>query len=660
MHREQDRHKQFSRRMAILAGGKLALITALAGRMYYLQVLESERYVTLAEDNRINLRLLAPPRGRIVDRFGVPLAVNRQNYRVLLVSEDAGDVEATLRSLGSIIEIAEEDTRRILREVRRVRSFVPVTVRENLAWKDVARIEVNTPDLPGINIDVGQSRYYLHGGDTAHIMGYVAAVSEEELGGDPLLELPGFRIGKAGVEKIHDLALRGTGGSSQVEVNAFGRVIRELSRQEGQLGAEVRLTIDVELQKYVAKRLGDESATVVIMDVHTGEVLAMTSVPSYDPNAFNQGITPEYWKELINNEKSPLINKAISGQYSPGSTFKMVVALAALEKGAISPDTQFFCPGFLRLGKAKFYCWKRGGHGRLDLLSAITQSCDVYFYETAKRTGIDRIAAMAKRLGLGEKLGLDLPNEHKGLMPTRKWKRAATGEPWQKGETLIAGIGQGYILVTPLQLAVMTARLANGGFKVTPRLTRAVVDGKVTQAAEPPDPHDSLGLVPEHLAVVVQGMINVVNGKRGTARRSAIKEKGMEMAGKTGTVQVKRITKADRESGAYKSKDIPWKERDHALFVGFAPVHAPRYAVSVVVEHGGGGSKVAAPIARDVLLEAQRRDSARPGLGGAVRTVNLNAPEGPAGSTPGSSSSSTSWSGIGEAAAEPVAARKTP
>jgi penicillin-binding protein 2 len=648
MHREQDRHKQFSRRMVVLASGKLALITALVGRMYYLQVLESERYVTLAEENRINLRLLAPPRGRIVDRFGVPLAVNRQNYRVLLVSEDVGDIGATLRSLGSMIEIDDEDTRRILREVGRARSFVPVTVRENLDWGEVARIEVNTPDLPGINIDVGQSRYYLHGGDMAHLMGYVAAVSEEELGGDPLLELPGFRIGKAGVEKVHDIALRGTGGSSQVEVNAYGRVIRELSRQEGQLGAEVRLTIDVGLQKYVARRLGDESATVVVMDVHTGEVLAMTSVPSYDPNAFNQGITPEYWKELINNEKSPLINKAISGQYSPGSTFKMVVALAALEKGAISPDTQFFCPGFVKLGKSKFHCWKKGGHGRLDLLGAITQSCDVYFYETAKRTGIDRIAAMANRMGLGLKLDIDLPNEHKGLMPTRKWKKAATGEPWQKGETLVVGIGQGYVSVTPLQLAVMTARLANGGFKVMPRLTREVVDGRNAQSLEPLEPFESLGLVPEHLAVVIQGMIDVVNGKRGTARRSKIKEKSMEMAGKTGTVQVKRITKADRESGAYKNKDIPWKDRDHALFVGFAPLHAPRYAVAVVVEHGGGGSKVAAPIARDVLLEAQRRDSARPGLGGTFRTAESAAP------------AANSLPGIGSAAADTVGGRKTP
>ncbi|MCP5368530.1 MAG: penicillin-binding protein 2 [Hyphomicrobiales bacterium] len=614
MHRESDRRKLFNRRTAILAGGKALLLSALAGRMYYLQVVESDRYATLAEENRINLRLLPPPRGPIVDRFGAPLAVNRQNYRVVMVSEQADDIEGTIDALGRIIEIGETEHRRILREVRRKRGFVPVTLRENLNWEEVARIEVNAPDLPGVSIDVGQSRHYPHGDALAHVLGYVAAVSENEATGDPLLELPGFRIGKAGVEKVYDLALRGKGGSSQVEVNALGRVIRELSRQEGQPGAQVTLTLDLELQQAVNERIGDESASVVVLDVHSGEVLAMSSRPSYDPNAFNKGLSTDDWKALVSNPKAPLINKSVAGQYSPGSTFKMLVALAALDKGAITRDTTVYCPGHMRLGRARFHCWKHGGHGRLSVVDAITQSCDVFFYEAAKRTGIDHIAAMAKRFGIGEVVGLDLPGERAGLMPTKSWKRGALDQPWHLGETLIVGIGQGYVLTTPLQLAVMTARIANGGRNIIPHLTRDV-SGDAQAAAAAPAEADSLGVKPEHLALVRDGMNQVVNGKRGTARRVAINEPGMALAGKTGTVQVRRISKAEREKGVRKNEDLPWKERDHALFVGYAPVEAPRYAVAVVVEHGGSGSKAAAPIASDVLYEVQRRGALNPDRG---------------------------------------------
>jgi len=614
MHRESDRRKLFNRRAAMIAGGKALLMSALAGRMYCLQVIESDRYATLAEENRINLRLLPPPRGPIVDRFGAPLAVNRQNYRVVLVSEQADDIERTIDALGRIIEIGEGERTRILREVRRKRGFVPVTLRENLNWEEVARIEVNAPDLPGVSIDVGQSRHYPHGDALAHVLGYVAAVSEQETTGDPLLELPGFRIGKAGVEKVYDLALRGKGGSSQVEVNALGRVIRELSRQEGQPGAEVSLTLDLELQQAVNERIGEESASVVVLDVHSGEVLAMSSRPSYDPNAFNKGLSSDEWKALVGNPKSPLINKSVAGQYSPGSTFKMLVALAALEKGVISRETDVYCPGHMRLGRARFHCWKRGGHGRVSVVDAITQSCDVYFYEIAKRTGIEHIATMAKRFGLGDTLGLDLPGERGGLVPTKSWKRGAIDQPWHLGETLIVGIGQGYLLTTPLQLAVMTARIANGGKKIQPHLTRDIVGEGEKQQTEAVDP-DSLGIKPEHLGIVREGMNQVVNGKRGTARRVAIKEPGMALAGKTGTVQVRRISKAKRESGVRKNKDLPWKERDHALFVGYAPVEAPRYAVAVVVEHGGSGSKAAAPIASDILHEVQRRGALNPEQG---------------------------------------------
>lgn len=618
---DSERHKLFSRRAILFAGGQTLLLSALVGRMYYLQVIEAERYRTLAEENRINLRLLAPPRGHIIDRFGMAMADNEQNYRVLFSAENAPDVEATLELLGKIIPVSAGEKRRILREIKRSRRFIPVTVRENLDWQEVARIEVNTPELPGVSIDVGQTRHYPHGADTAHVLGYVAAVAKEEVGGDPLLELPGFRIGKAGVEKVHDLKLRGTGGSSQVEVNAFGHVIRELTRQEGQGGEQVVLTIDLKLQKMVSRRFGDESGAAVVIDVENGDTLAMVSMPSFDPNAFNKGLSTEEWRALTSNPKAPLINKAIKGQYSPGSTFKMVVMLAALDKGVIGPENRVHCNGKMRLGDATFHCWKKYGHGWMDAFNAITQSCDVYFYEIAKRTGIERIAAMARRLGLGSISGIDLPGESKGLVPDREWKKKTMNAPWHKGETVITGIGQGYLLATPLQLAVMVARLANGGFAVTPRLTRPGLSAEGDDRAnQVPGSYpgkvefESLGLIAPHLTLVRQAMEAVVNNPVGTAFRARIKERGREMGGKTGTVQVRRITKAEREQGVLKNNQLPWKERDHAMFVGFAPTDSPRYAVAVVVEHGGGGSSVAAPIARDILAKAQQLQSARPGI----------------------------------------------
>jgi penicillin-binding protein 2 len=612
MNRDAERQKQFTRRALVLAGGKAALLSLLVGRMYYLQVVEAERYRTLAEENRINLRLLPPPRGLIVDRFGQPMATNQQNYRVLLVAESAGDVDSALDALATIIPLGQGDRRRILREIRRNRSFVPVTVRENLTWDEVARIEVNVPDLPGVAIDVGQSRHYPHGGDTAHVLGYVAAVSEEEVAeGDPLLALPGFRIGKSGIEKVHDRALRGVGGSSQVEVNAFGRVIRELARREGQAGAEVTLTVDVELQRMVSGRLAGESAAAVVMDVHTGDVLAMASTPSFDPNAFNKGLSVEQWRELVGNPMAPLINKVIAGTYAPGSTFKPAVAMAALERGVVQPRQRVFCTGQVELGDAKFHCWKKGGHGSVDLHAALSQSCDVYFYEMARRLGVERIGQGARRLGFGEPLGLDLPGEQPGLMPTREWKQTAVGGGWSMGETFLLGIGQGYMLATPLQLAVMMARLVDGGFAVKPRLTRDVAGGNARAAAEH-EGFESLGLQPQNLAAVRAALDAAVNHPRGTAYAARIQRPGFEMGGKTGTSQVRRISKGEREHGIRKNRDVPWKERDHAMFVGYAPIQAPRFVAAVVVEHGGGGGAVAAPIARDILIEAQRRSTIRP------------------------------------------------
>ena len=606
---EQDRGKLFTRRALVLGGGQALVFASLAGRMYYLQVSEAKRYHTLAEDNRISLRLLPPLRGRILDRNGVPLAMNVRNYTIEIIPEEADDVSAMLGRLDGLVEVPEDDWVRVLKEARRRRAFVPIKVRENLSWEEVSRVEVNTPDLPGISIKEGQTRYYPYGPTVAHVLGYVAAVSEREQTGDPLLQHPGFRIGKNGVEGQYDKTLRGSAGNVAVEVNALGRQVQELKEKKkpARQGDDLKLTLDMGLQDVAARRVKDHRRTAVVaMDVHNGDILAMVSTPSFDPNAFNEGLSGDAWRDLITNPDHPLTNKAITGQYAPGSTFKLAVALAALESG-IPVSLTARCYSVMQLGDRKFHCWKKHGHGLVDMVDAIRESCDIYFYELALRVGIDKIGDMARKLGLGKMLGIDIPGERGGLIPTRDWKRATIGEDWQRGETLVAGIGQGYVLATPLQLAVMTSRIVNGGFAVTPRL---IVPGE-TEDLTPPATFPRIGVSDRALQVVRQGMTEVVNNPRGgTAFGSRIANKKFAMGGKTGTSQVRRITMAERDKGVLKNAERPWRERDHALFVGYAPATAPRYAVAVVVEHGGGGSKTAAPIARDVLLEAQRRDPA--------------------------------------------------
>ena len=614
MRRETYREKLFTRRALLVASGQAALFAAVAGRMYQLQISESGRYAVLADENRMNLRLLAPLRGRILDRFGIVLADDRQNYHLVIVAEQTGDIAATLDALGTWIEVSEADRRRALRDIRRKHSFVPVVVRANLGWNEMARIEVAMPELPGVSIDQGVTRRYPFGETAAHVVGYVAAVSEQELDGDPLLELPAFRVGKSGVEKSQDIELRGTAGTSQVEVNAFGRIVRELARVSGKPGQDVIVSLDMALQEFVTRRCSDEqSVSCVLLDAVTGDVLALVSSPTFDPAPFATGLTSAMWQELSNDPRRPLSNKVIAGVYPPGSTFKPVVAAAALTAGVLTPETSFTCPGYLALGDAMFHCWRHGGHGTLRLRDAIKKSCDVFFYEAARRVGIDRLAAMARRFGFGGLLGIDIPGERPGLIPSREWKLASTGTAWSSGETLIAGIGQGSVLATPLQLATMVARLVTGR-AVTPRLVRS--EGLMPPGGDlaPPD-FPSLGVDTPILTLVVDGMNAVVNEQGGTAYAARIAEPGFAMGGKSGTSQVRHISEHEREHGVRKARQIPWKERDHALFVAFAPVGAPRYVCAAIVEHGGasagGGSAVAAPICRDILLEAQRRDPAR-------------------------------------------------
>ena len=618
MKRETGRYKTFSRRSALLVGGQGLLLSALVSRLYYLQVIRSEEYRMLADENRISLRLLAPPRGLIVDRNGEVVAGNMQNYRVLLVPEQAKrtgeklavSADRTLQALAKLIPLDDFQRQRVLREVGRKREFVPITVAENLTWEDFSRINVHAPDLPGIVPDVGETRHYPLGSHLAHLVGYVAPVSESDPIDDPMLELPGFRIGRSGVERKSDLLLRGKAGSTHVEVNAHGRVIRELKRVAGHPGRKVAITIDAHLQEFATNRMGEESAGAAVIDVFTGDVLALVSTPSFDPTQFAFGLSREEWNTLVTHPRKPLLNKAVTGQYPPGSTFKMVVALAGLEGGIIHAGHRVFCPGHMTLGDRKFHCWKRGGHGELTLTEGIEQSCDVFFYDVARKVGIDRIAEMANRFGLGQTPDLGLGTERPGLIPTREWKLKRTGEAWQAGENLVAGIGQGFVLTTPLQLAAMTAMLANGGVRITPRLVLPADEPLAAPWDADTDPR-SLKLSPGNLAAVREGMVRVVNSQRGTGYAARIRDKGFEMAGKSGTAQVRGISVAERDEGLPAIDTIPWEHRDHALFVGYAPIGSPRYACAVVIEHGGGGSSVAGPMVRDILLQAQKTESGR-------------------------------------------------
>ena len=599
-----------TRRGMFLLGCQLAVAGTLAWRMRQLQVVETERYRLLAEENRINFEVIAPARGRLFDRNGEPVALNNTNYRVVMVREQAGDAEEMLNRLSRLIYIPDRDLKRFLKEIYQKDPFVRVAIPDHLTWEDFAKINANAPALPGIKPEVGLSRHYPHGELTAHVVGYVGRVTQRDLDRirdrgeepEPVLATPDFQIGKTGIERGIEGELRGVAGSRQIEVNALGRVIRELDRAEGLSGDDLHLTLDLELQKYCHERLGDESAAVVLMDVRNGDVLAAASNPTYNPNPFVLGISHNAYNDLLNNDHRPLHNKWASGMYPPGSTFKMVVALAALEAGVISPTETVYCPGFTKLGKRRFHCWRRGGHGYVGLRKSLEQSCDVYYYEVAQRVGIEKLGEMARRLGFGTDLDLPMAAMRSGLIPTKQWELQNKEVEWLVGDTLNSGIGQGYVLATPVQLALMTARIASGT-GVQPRLVRAR-GGQPVQPAPPAD----LGIPQRHFELIRRGMFDVVNSRRGTARGSRIKDDDFQMAGKTGTSQVRIITKEERARGVTRNEDLPWERRDHALFVGYAPYQAPRYAIAVVVEHGGGGSKAAAPVAKDILLKVREME----------------------------------------------------
>ncbi|NBZ88239.1 penicillin-binding protein 2 [Stagnihabitans tardus] len=596
----EDSHRKLTRRALVMGGAMAATIAVLGGRMRYLGVDQAEDFALLAEQNRVNIQLIPPDRGLITDRNGKLIAGNEQNYRVVITREGAGDVEAVLNRLSHLIPLTRGDMERVLRDVGRNPSFVPIPVKDRLSWEEFSRVTVNAPALPGVSPDVGLSRVYPRDTDFAHVVGYVGPVSEKDLEGienpDPLLRIPKFQIGKIGVEKWREDVLRGAAGNRKIEVNHVGRVMRELERTEGEAGADLMLTIDADVQNFVQVRLGEESASCVVMDVTNGDIIAAASAPSFDPNLFVRGISSANYNVLMQNDHRPLANKVVQGAYPPGSTFKMVTALAALADGSLDVETTVRCPGYLEFGGRRFHCWKHGGHGKVDLARSLAESCDVFYYEIAQKVGIDKISEMGRRLGLGMRHDLPMSAITEGILPTKEWKQTKYKQDWRIGDTINASIGQGYVLASPLQLAVMTARTATGR-AVVPRLIRAI-DGVETKVAEA----ESLGIPESHLEAVRAGMNSVVNSQHGTSYGARVAAADKKMAGKSGTSQVRNISASERETGVVANTDLPWKFRDHALFVAYAPADAPRYAVAVVVEHGGGGSSAAAPVARDVLL----------------------------------------------------------
>jgi len=586
-----------------------ALYGGLMTRLGWLQIANREQYQTLSDQNRIHVNLTTPVRGYVLDRGGHMLALNEQNFRVQIVPEQTSDIRASLDNLSQIIDLRPSEKENVIDRAGRQARFIPVKIKDNLTWEDVSAIEISLPDLPGISIDVGQKRLYPYADDFAHLVGYVGAVSEKEMTDEPILRLPDFQIGKTGVERIFEQNLRGRAGQKAIEVNSAGRMVRELDTHKGVIGRSVSLAIDKDLQARVMDILSrKKSASAIVMDVHSGAVYACASYPSFDPNLFATRLPAKVWKDLQENPGKPLNNKAVSGQYPPGSTFKMITALAALEAGIVDEETSFYCNGHFDVNRERFHCWKRAGHGWTNLYKALEESCDVYFYNIAEELGIARIADMARRFGLGQSYDLHLPLESRGLVPDKAWKKGQFGTDWHLGETINATIGQGYLLTTPMQLAVMTARMVNGGYAVEPWI---VAHDGIYHARKRQKRWPKLRISERHLRMVNRGMELVVTGEEGTAQDAAIGIDGQEMAGKTGTAQVRRITMAERRAGLLSQDDIIWKHRHHALFVGYAPYDNPRYVVSVVVEHGGSGSGAAAPLARDILMAAQEINPAR-------------------------------------------------
>lgn len=595
MLRDIRKNKIFNRRALVLGSAQSALASALVMRLSYLQLWKHEEYSIQSDSNRIKPVINPAPRGTVVDRHGFPLTKNDSNYRLLLYLDRKRDVDELVAKLTEVLDLSDEAKNIFITKIKNARRKSIISLMDNLGWDDLARIETNAHLLSGVSIESGIMRRYPYPAETAHFLGYVSLPSEKEIDENEqnLFMHPDFRIGKFGLEKTFDEPLRGKYGVKYVEVNVHEIPLRTLSIKPPVEGSRLHLTIDFGLQKYVTERIKDVVASAIVLNVKTGEILAYASSPTFDPNNFVEGVSREYWNQVNTDPRKPLSNKPISATYPPGSTFKLMVALAGLESG-FNPNTKVFCNGSYQFGKRAFHCWKEEGHGSLDLMGGIMHSCNTYFFTLANQIGYEKFTEMSKRFGYGEKIDISLYGGKVGNVPSDEWKRKVLKQPWVGGDTLNTAIGQGFVLATPLQMALVTARIANGGIPIKPYLVRNhnIFKQFDTLKNEP--------LIAEaHIKFVQEGMRRVVNEPGGTAYGKRIEIKGFEMAGKTGTSQV--ISKREKEM----SKEENAANANHAIFVGFAPFEDPKYAISVVVEHGGGGSATAAPIAKDIIMEVQ-------------------------------------------------------
>jgi len=584
----------------IWAGVIILLFTALIfSRLWFLQISNEEEFADKAYNNRVRVREIAAPRGHILDRDGRALVTNRPSFNVLLVRENTQNDELLIKRLAEVLDVEISTLWDRIRQASNISHHIPILLEEDIDWKTLAYLENHNHDFSGIRIEVTPRRVYHYGDLAAHVIGYLGKISEKELQELPQGEYGGRDIiGKRGLEKLRESDLRGEKGTSYSEVNARGFEQRLLKRTDPLPGNEIHLTLDAELQQTAETLMNDagKAGAVVALDVNSGRVLALASTPTIHLQEFTGGISLKNWNAYLHNIKKPLINKPVQGQYPPGSTYKMITALAGLEKGVIDENSVFYCPGYYSFGNRIYRCWKRGGHGAVNLKKAIAQSCDVFFYQVGQQVGVDGLAEIAKKFGLGEKTGLEVEYEKAGLIPTREWKMQSKNVKWQEGETLSVAIGQGFNLTTPLQIAVMTSMFANGGKKYLPQIVEKVIspDGTTVEKLEPELTMEVEGM-DEHIELVREGLVEVVQGKRGTARRARIE--GINIAGKTGTAQVVKIA----QYRGLKDEDIPYKFRDHAWFTCYAPAENPEIAVTVLVEHGLHGSSGASPIAKAIL-----------------------------------------------------------
>jgi len=608
----QNKSQLISRRMFILSSLKIAVFIGIVCRLFYLQISENIKWRSLSDKNRLREWKIAPPRGIIEDYFGEKIAINTQVFQLHMIPENVPNLEELFFKLTRIIDFNERKQNNLLKKLKKRKPWETVIISDNLTWPEFSRLNLFLHETQGIKPVVAVARKYLEDGYSSHVIGYVGEMSVKDLKSSKLLRkinIPGLKTGKNGLEKSLNEEIIGKPGLQRFEVNAYGKRIKELKFVQGTPGKNYRTTLDLEVQKFASELLKGKSGSICIMDIYTGDIIAMVSSPTFDANKFVHGITSEDWQDLINNDKKPLINKSTTGLYPPGSTIKPLVALSALENDVISPNTTRECRGSIELYGHKYHCWKEKGHGFLRLREAIKQSCDIYFYEVARRLGVDRLAETANKFGLGNKVLGTLNEERTGLVPTTQWKLKNIGRGWVLGETLLAGIGQGYYQATPIQLCLMTAQLANGGYKIKPKIIYKEKDLQLTTIDEE-EKFKKLYRNQENIKFVLDAQFGATNEPMGTSYRSRHVKPEYIFAGKTGTSQTRSITKEEREL-KIKQKDLPYTRRDHALFTAFAPYKNPRYAFSIVVEHGGTGSSIAAPIGKKLVKKVLDRQQLR-------------------------------------------------